>query len=337
MIDANQLAIEITENSIESMIFEIRGQKVMLDSDLAAIYGYSTKRFNEQVKRNIEKFPEDFMFQLTTDEAERIVKFQSTTSQNNAIKSEKSLWSQKSTLNKSGNLRGQHIKYLPYVFTEQGVYMLMTVLRGGLAVKQSKALIRLFKKMKDIVVSNKVLLNADELIRISKGVEKNTRDIKTIKHDLNEVMSNFIDPKTYKHFLILAGQKIEADVAYQTIYGLANESIIIVDDYVSTKTLLLLKAAKPNTQITIISDNKAFNKLEDSFIDDYKKNVNQSLTIKESKSLFHDRYIIIDRGTTNERVYHCGSSSKDAGNKITTIDRLDDSLLYSNLINALLL
>ena len=197
--------IELTEENIESMVYEIRGQKVMLDVDLARIYGYETKNFNRQVKNNIEKFPEDFMFQLTMDEVKQLSRCyfcttknsvaeseetlrcknftlknsvaesekiersqfvtpeksvveseenswsQKSTLKNNSMESEKTLWSQNVTLNKSGNLRGQHVKYLPYAFTEQGIYMLMTVLKGELAVKQSKALIRLFKGMKDYI------------------------------------------------------------------------------------------------------------------------------------------------------------------------------------------
>ena len=170
MIEKELTVIELTEESIESMVYEIRGQKVMLDFDLARIYGYTTKRFNEQVKNNKEKFPEDFMFQLTAYEIEQISRSKILTAKNELMESEKSLWSKKSTLkntviesedslwsknltlNKSGNYRGQHIKYLPYAFTEQGIYMLMTVLKGELAVKQSKALIRLFKRMKDYIV-----------------------------------------------------------------------------------------------------------------------------------------------------------------------------------------
>lgn len=101
----------------------------MLDSDLARIYGYTTKTFNQQVQRNIEKFDEDFMFQLTDEEYN-------------------SLRSQIVTLNG----RGQHRKYLPYAFTEQGIYMLMTVLKGELAIKQSKTLIRIFKEMKKYII-----------------------------------------------------------------------------------------------------------------------------------------------------------------------------------------
>ena len=118
----------------------------MLDFDLAEIYGYYTKRFNEQVKRNNEKFDDDFMFQLTEEEISEISR------------------SQNATLNK-GTGRGSNIKYKPYVFTEQGIYMLMTVLRGELAVKQSKALIRMFKQMKDFIIENQDLISQNDLVQ----------------------------------------------------------------------------------------------------------------------------------------------------------------------------
>ena len=313
----NLEVIELTQENIESMIYIIRGQKVMLDFDLARIYGYETKRFNEQVKNNIEKFPEDFMFQL------------------NEIESENILWSKKSTLNKSGNKTGMHFKYLPYAFTEQGIYMLMTVLKGELAIKQSLALIRLFKQMKDYIADNRVLLDANSLFKIPKRLDKHDREIRTIKHDLKEVMSNFIDPNTYKHFLILDGEKVEGDYVYQTIYKTAKKSIILIDDYIGIKTLLLLKAASSNIEITIISDNVAAPKLEEAFIEDFKNTVNQSLSIIPSNNRFHDRYILIDCGTDNETVYHCGSSSKDTGKKITTINKLDDAIVYKELIKSI--
>ena len=121
------------ENDLRNKIYTIRGVHVMLDSDLAEIYGYETKRFNEQVKNNIERFDEDFRFQLTQEEVDI-------------------LRSKFSTTNISAMTRS-----LPYAFTEQGIYMLMTVLRGELAVKQSKTLIRLFKQMKDFVLTNSQL------------------------------------------------------------------------------------------------------------------------------------------------------------------------------------
>ena len=133
-------AIELTEESIESMVYEIRNQKVMLDFDLARIYGYATKRFNEQVKNNIEKFPGDFMFQLTEEESRDLVKCQFDTSRKSVIKSEDLVMSKKSTSRKENYFKGNMdgTRKLPYAFTEQGIYMLMTVLKGELATKQSK-------------------------------------------------------------------------------------------------------------------------------------------------------------------------------------------------------
>ena len=310
--------IELTQENMESMIYEIRGQRVMLDFDLARIYGYSTKAFNQQVKNNIEKFPDDMMFKLSKEESEFLARSQNLTAR---------IWT-------VGN-KGGRTTY-PYAFTEQGIYMLMTVLRGELATKQSLALIRLFKQMKDYIIENRVLLDSTDLIKTTKTIDKHSRDIKTIKHDLKEVMSNFIDPNAYKHFLIMNGEKIEADVAYQTIYQLAKKSIVIVDDYIGVKTLLLLKAALNGIKITIISDNKSSPKLEDTFIYDFKNTVNDSLMIIPNNNRFHDRYILIDHGTNNEAIYHCGASSKDAGNKITTITKIEEKELYKSLIAKIL-
>ena len=126
-MEKNEIIVpELNNETIESMIYIIRGQKVMLDFELAKIYGYETKRFNEQVKNNIEKFPDDMMFCLTDSETKHILR------------------SKKSTSSWSGTRK------LPYVLTEQGIYMLMTVLKGDLATKQRIALIDAFKQMKKI-------------------------------------------------------------------------------------------------------------------------------------------------------------------------------------------
>ena len=135
----NKLTI-INEENLKGLIYEIRGQKVMLDFDLARIYGYETKRFNEQVKNNIDKFPEDFKFQISKQELLEILKSKKTTSS----------WG--------------CTRKLPYAFTEQGIYMLMTVLRGELPVKQSLALICLFKSMKDYIVEGGLLTNTNQYI-----------------------------------------------------------------------------------------------------------------------------------------------------------------------------
>ena len=168
MTEKELTVIELTEENIESMVYEIRGHKVMLDFDLARIYGYTTKAFNQQVKNNINKFPEDFMFQLTKEEMVQLVKSQIVTSRNDSIESEDFVRSKNLTTEKSAAESEEFERskksttelwaagkggrsYSPYAFTEQGIYMLMTVLKGELAVKQSKALIRLFKGMKDYI------------------------------------------------------------------------------------------------------------------------------------------------------------------------------------------
>lgn len=132
--------IEINETILQSKIYFIRNQKVMLDFDLAEIYGYTTKRFNEQIKNNIERFDDDFRFKLTREEI------------NN-------LRSKNSTSSWGGS------RYLPYAFTEQGIYMLMTVLKGDLAIRQSKALIRTFKQMKDYIIENQDLIGEREYLQ----------------------------------------------------------------------------------------------------------------------------------------------------------------------------
>ena len=152
----NELSI-YDEDYLKSKIYIIRGVQVMIDADLADIYGYSTKRFNEQVKNNIERFDEDMRFQLTSNEYD-VLRSKISTSK--------------------PETRGGR-QYLPYVFTEQGIYMLMTVLKGELAVDQSKKLIRLFKQMKDFIV----------------------------QFDLTVVVKDFTDSNIKKDYLLFNGQE----------------------------------------------------------------------------------------------------------------------------------
>ena len=307
--------IELTEENVESMIYEIRGQRVMLDFDLARIYGYTTRDFNNQVKHNIERFDNDFMFELTKDEVKNILR------------------SKKSTANQLSSKR----RYNPYVFTEKGIYMLMTVLRGELAIKQSKALIRLFEKMKNYIVFSNSLETLNELLRLSNKVNEHDKDISEIKDQLEVVNSNFINPSTYEHFLILNGEKLKAEVAYRTIYRLAKKSIYIVDDYISVETLHLLLAVNKGIEIIIASDNCSKDKLHYGQLEEFVKESGLNLTIKKTKGLCHDRWIIIDYKTPNEQLFISGASSKDAGNKITTIIKEPHSDLYHPLIDKILL
>jgi hypothetical protein len=132
------------------------------------------------------------------------------------------------------------------------------------------------------------------------------------------------------------GEKIESDIAYQKIYSLAEKSIFIVDDYIGIKTLKLLKICKPSMKIVIFSDNKARPKLSQIFVDDFlndRKDV--SLYFKELNNRVHDRYIVIDYDS-NTRIFHCGASSKDGGNKITTIMEIEEVKRYRHFIDDIM-
>ena len=145
--------IEINEEFMKQKLYEFRGCKVLLDADLAEVYGYELKAFNQQVKRNIERFQNDMMFQLSDNEVEY-------------------LRSQFVTANISSKSRSN-----PYVFTEQGVYMLMTVLKGELAVRQSIALVRTFKRMKDYILENRDLIGQREILQLSMETANNRIEI----------------------------------------------------------------------------------------------------------------------------------------------------------------
>ena len=330
----------VSHESLVKKIYIIRGQKVMLDFELAEIYGYETKRFNEQVKRNIEKFDEDFMFHLTDEEVSELSR------------------SQNATLNKSAG-RGSNIKYNPHAFTEQGIYMLMTVLKGELAVKQSKALIRTFKQMKDYIVENQGLIGKREFLQLSMQITSNVVEMQDLRRDLRDVedkvaevmdtlnnvvhkseLSDLIldlsNPQLKYGFLLLNGQPIEANLAYKDIYSIAKKSIYIVDNYIGVKTLVLLKDVPPSVEVIIFSDNigKGLHTLE--YQDFCKEYPFRKITFQKSGGEFHDRYIIIDWNTEHQRIYHCGASSKDAGQRITSITEVVDQMIYTDLINNLL-
>lgn len=312
-MDKDELLIpELNEEKIESMIYEIRGQKVMLDFELAKLYGYETRDFNNQIKHNIERFDDDFRFQLNEIEWNEFL-----------------LWKKSTAINLTKR------RTLPYAFTEQGIYMLMTVLKGDLAVKQSKILIKTFKQMKDYIVENSgLLLNTNSYIE-SKFSSYDKR-FEIIENKIDVVMDSFIDNTNNKHFLILDGNKIEADIAYQSIYKLAKYSIYIIDDYIDVKTLKLLKICNTDINIMVFTDNKAKNNIDSNFINDFRSDTGLDISFKINNNRFHDRYIIIDYGYENESLYHSGASIKDAGNKITTISKLEDTYAYNSIIDEMI-
>ena len=258
--------IEVTEEYLKEKLYKIRGKRVLLDADLAEIYGYDTKGFNRQVKNNIEKFDEDFMFELTDEELE-------------------DLRYKNCTANISSKSR-----YNPHVFTEQGLYMLMTVLKGPLAVKQSKALIRTFKKMKDYILENRDLIGQREILQLSMETANNRIEINKINSDMISIEKQ------------------------------AKSSIYVVDNYIGLRTLVHLKNSPTGVDIILFSDNVGNNKLHNiEFADFCKEYPTVKLSMKKTGGIFHDRFIVLDYGTADERVFLCGASSKDAGARITSI------------------
>ena len=324
----------MTIDNIRNRVFVIRGQQVMLDQDLADIYGYEVKRLNEQVKRNINRFPEDFMFQLTKEEIP-----------------EEFLKSQIATLNENGNKRGQHIKKLPFAFTEQGIYMLATVLRGELAEQQSIFIMRAFREMRHYIKQNQQFVTQSEMRLVTARVsemsvqmagltdrqKKTEANVEKIQSNIDSLNENFISEKDFKNFVIYKDEKFEADVAYIDIYQQATTSIYIVDDYVNAKTLQLLSQKKQGVEVILFTENghgrKGF--LTQAVVDDFNQEY-PTLRIKPNPDC-HDRLIVLDYGLPTEKVFHCGASSKDAGRKLCAINKVFDTAIIHPVIDKLLL
>ena len=292
------------------------------------------KRLNEQVKRNIARFPEDFMFQLTKDEIPE-----------NFSKS------QFATLNESGDRRGSNIKKLPFAFTEQGIYMLATVLRGDLAEQQSIFIMRAFREMRHYIKQNQQFVTQSEMRLVTAKVSEisvqvagvvdwknKTEDrFDSIQRSIDTLNENFLSDKDFKNFVIYKGKKFEADASYIDIYQQAQKSIYVVDDYVNTKTLQLLSQKKQGVEVVLFTENghgkKGF--LVSAVVNDF-SNQYPSLRIKSNPDC-HDRLIVIDYGLPSEQVYHCGASSKDAGKKLCAINKIEKTEMIHPIIDKLLL
>lgn len=311
----------IDKEKVKGQILEFRGIKVMLDCDIAAYFGTETGALNRAMKRNIKRFPESFCFQLTDEELSRC---QTGISMQTAGK-------------KGGRT------YNPYVYSEQGVAMLTSTLHTDRAIEASIKIMEAFVEMTHIIRQNAYLFPQQEIIKLSirqDELQDEMKDIKkkmVSKSDLSDIMTLFEAGISSEEVLILDGEPFKADMAYQKIYKKAKKNIIVVDDYLGMKTLNHLTQAKNGLNITIISDNKGYSPLKMSEYNDFLVEY-PSTQIKFLKSCnkVHDRYIVLDYGTKALKVYHCGASSKDAGNKVTTITELKEVDIYINIIADLL-
>ena len=314
---------------IQNKIYEIRGQRVMLDFDLAELYQVPTKVLKQAVRRNSERFPSDFMFEITESEY-------------NVLKI--SLRSQSVTSNKGG------IRYMPFAFTEQGIYMLATVLRGELAEQQSIFIMRTFREMRHYIKQNQQFVTRSEMELLSSKVteisvqttglidkQKQTdQKVNLIQKNVEQLSENFISEKDVKNFVIYKGQKLEADIAYIEIYQQAKKSIYVVDDYMNAKSLQHLSQKADGVEVVLFTENGKGGKgfLTKSLVTDF-QNEYPSLQIKPNPDC-HDRLIVLDYGEETELVYHCGASSKDAGKKLCAINQIIETAIIHPVIDRLL-
>ena len=220
--------------------------------------------------------------------------------------------------------------------------MLMTVLRGELATKQSIALIRLFKQMKDYIAEAQVFSGWRDVVALAAQTSENTRAIGELREGLSETrealaefMAGFDTPPFGRDYLILDGQALEADAAYQQIYGLARETVFVIDNYIGVRTLLHLRHVASGVSAVVFSDNVGKG-LDEAELDDFRKEYPDiAIELRRTGGRFHDRFIVLDCGLEDERVFVCGSSSKDAGKRVTTIIESSSPGLYRGMIDGL--
>ena len=287
----------LTSRNIQNRIFTIRGVQVILDSDLAEMYQVETRVLNQSVKRNLDRFPVDFMFQLSKNEFDSI------------------LISQFVISSKEHGGR----RKLPYVFTEQGVSMLSSVLKSIIAVNVSINIIRAFVEMRKFMIHN-----ASVFQRIENVEQKQLQADLKIDHILNALEDKSISPKQGIYF---NGQIFDAWVFVSQLVKSANKSLVLIDNYVDESVLNLFLKRKDNVGVKIYTSN-----LTASLKSDLEKHNKQypHIEIKVYKNA-HDRFLIIDE----KHVYHIGASLKDLGKKLFGFSKMEiDAGLILGIIAA---
>ncbi len=280
---------------VQNMIYNIRDKQVMLDSDLAMLYQVETKYLNRQRSRNADRFPDDFCFQLTKEEYE-FLRCQNVTSKKESG---------------SGGRR-----YMPYVFTEQGIAMLSAVLKNDVATNVSVNIMRAFVEMRKIFLSNKEMFARLDRIEYKQlETDKKLEEVFNYIATNTEVKQNiFFDGQIYDAFSFIVG-----------LVGKAKKEIVLIDNYVDINTLNIL--CKKNKGVDIIIETAGKGKLSTKDINKFNAQY-PKLSVKITTD-FHDRFLIIDKA----EVYHIGASIKDAGKKSFGITKIEDKDLIQSLIN----
>lgn len=283
-------------DKIKNLIYNIRGKQVMLDSDVAMLYHYKTKRINETVQRNKERFPGNFCFQLTELETENL---------NKDIN-----WSQFATSSRKENSKHRGKVYLPYAFTEQGIAMLSGLLKNEVAVQVSINIMNAFVEMRKFIANNGQIFS-----RLTNVEYKLLEHDKKFDEVFNELQKN--EENKFQQQIFYNGQIYDAYSLIVDIIKSAKNKIVIIDNYVDDSILKMLSKKENNVEVVILtSSNTPISKL------DVTKFNKQYPTLKvATTNNFHDRFILID-GT---ELYHCGASLKDLGKKCFAINKIEDS------------
>ena len=296
--EINSLVVQdnISNEEIKNLIYTIRGKQVMLDSDVARLYHYETKNINKAVKRNIDRFPEEFCFQLTENEFQTL-RFQIGTSKQNE------------------EFRGGR-RYLPYVFTEQGIAMLAGVLKNDIAVKVSISIIKSFIEMRKFLATNGQLF--ERLTNV---------EYKLLEHDkkFDKVFDQLQNEENIKQKIFFEGQIYDAYSLIIAIIKKANKKILIIDNYIDDSVLKMLTKKNINVEVVILTSDKS--NIQKVDIQKFNKEYPILKIAKTNK--FHDRFIVID----NKEMYHLGASIKDLGKKCFGINKIEDREIIDKIIN----
>lgn len=301
-IEVEVPAIENVEPTIEKLIYIIRDKQVMVDSDLAMLYQVETGALNRAVKRNIKRFPEDFRFQLTAEEYENL-KCQSGIS----------------SLNENG-YGGR--RTLPYVFTEQGISMLASVLHSDVAVNVSIGIMRAFVEMRRFIANNALLFE-----RISNVELKQLEYQKQTDEKLEQIFEYISEHEEASQKVFFDGQIYDAFSLIVSLIQKAEKEIMLIDGYVDVGTLNLLAKKNDGVSVTVYTHQRT--RLSNMDVQNFNAQY-PTLKIKYTK-VFHDRFLILDRTTA----YHVGASLKDAGKKCFGINLIQDAGIIKDILQRL--
>ncbi len=295
--------IEISEVTIKNLIYVVRGQQVMMDSDLATLYQVETRVLNQAVKRNIARFPEKFRFQLSEDEYDD-------------LKSQFVISSEEDE-----NTHGGRRK-LPYVFTEQGIAMLSAVLRSETAVQVSIKIMDAFVEMRRFLASNTLMfekINEMEVKRLA--FQKNTEE------KFDKIFRYISEHEESSQKIFFDGQIYDAFSLLVDLVSKAEKKLALVDNYVDVGTLNILAKKKSDVEVVVYTVRRT--RLSEADVN----NFNQQYPKLEVKytGVFHDRFLIID----DTCAYHIGASIKDAGKKCFGISLIEDTRIVKDILERL--